>query len=109
MGRAHYATHARIFFAHVLPNSAEGLHFSAFIQEIKVTIGEVPDWETRVFLEKVIVIPRMQSSLWHWANFITRIFVPIYCKNIVYSSQQKVMLLSSKPSMKNALSKLWPK
>ena len=22
--RAHYATHARIFFAHVLPNSAEG-------------------------------------------------------------------------------------
>ena len=24
MGRAHYATHARIFFAHVLPNSAEG-------------------------------------------------------------------------------------
>ena len=24
------------------------------IQEINVTIGEVPDWETRVFLEKVI-------------------------------------------------------
>ena len=23
-GWAHYATHARIFFAHVLPNSAEG-------------------------------------------------------------------------------------
>ena len=66
------------------------------IQEIKVTIGEVPDWETRVFLEKVIVIPRMQTSLWHWANFIACIFVPIYRKNIIYSSQQKVMLLSSK-------------
>ena len=35
VGRAHYASHARIFFAHVLPNSAEVLHFSAFIQEVK--------------------------------------------------------------------------
>ena len=54
------------FFA---PCAFEYLKGTLF-QDIKVTIGEVADWETNVFLEKVIVMHRMETSLWHWANFI---------------------------------------
>ena len=61
------------------------------IQDIKVTIGEVADWETRVF-ELLYLGYRQALSQLHCILYICAHLPQKY-----NSSQQKVMLLSSKP------------